>query len=81
MRWGPTADILEFARRQPGGVIRWREARGRYLNASMAARADVRRGGPYHFHMALGKVLHRYFTKVEGTDGYYVLNESIVGED
>lgn len=81
MRFGPTANVLAFARLQPGGIIRWHEARKCYLAFSPSAQGDVRRGGPFHFHMTLGKVLQRHFTRVEGVDGHYVLNEMMTGED
>lgn len=81
MRDGPTARIIERALSEPGGVIRWREAREEYISASPSARTDVRRGGPFRFHMALGKVLQKHFTKVEGIDGYYVHNSMLEGED
>lgn len=61
--------------------MRWREARNLYVGHSSAARRDVRCGGPFHFHMSLGTLLRRHFTKVEGADGYYVLTETIAGED
>ena len=81
MRDGPTARVIARALSQPGGVIRWREARDEYLSVSAAARADVIRGGPYHFHMALGKVLHRHFVRVEGVWGFYVHRSMLEGED
>lgn len=31
--------------------------------------------------MNVGKILRTHFTRVEGVRGYYVLNESIQGED
>lgn len=76
----PTQCIRDFARLQPGGVIRWREARDCYLCCSHAPRRDERMG-MRNYHVHIGQVLKRHFTKVEGTDGYYVLTETIAGED
>jgi len=80
MRLGPTANILEFARSQPGGVIRWRDATYVYRQHSAAATRDRSRGET-HYHMNVGHILRKYFTKVDGVPGYYVLSETIVGED
>lgn len=81
MKSSPTARIVSFARLQPGGVIRWREARRIYIEHSAAAQRWIRCGGPFHFHMALGVVLRRHFEKVDGVDGFYVLKESMRGDD
>lgn len=37
-----------------------------------------RRGGE-HYHTNIGHIFRKYFTKVEGARGYYVLNEAITG--
>jgi hypothetical protein len=31
--------------------------------------------------MNVANILRKYFTRVEGVAGYYVLNEAMVGED
>lgn len=67
----PTKKILEFARKQPGGVIRWCEADGIYRKES----PNSRRGQGYQQN--IGRIFDRYFTKVEGLRGFYVLDESI----
>lgn len=80
MRLGPTANILTFARLQPGGVVRWREVTYVYRQHSAAAVRDRSRGET-HYHMNVANILRKYFTRVEGVAGYYVLNEAMVGED
>lgn len=77
MRIGPTQNIISFARSQPGGVISWSEACGKYRELSSAARHD--RVG--HFHMNVGNIFQRYFVKVQGARGLYVLKELLQGED
>jgi ABC-type long-subunit fatty acid transport system fused permease/ATPase subunit len=92
----PTREIVLFALRQPGGVVRWREVRDVYRKSSPAAREQerreasnrhrlyqhLRRGqGGLQYHMALSQVLRRHFVKVDGVNGFYVLRNSIVGED
>lgn len=57
---GPTSRIVEFARQQPGGVIRWRDADAIYLKASASARKDT----AGHYHISLARVFDRYFTQV-----------------
>lgn len=71
----PTAAIKEFARSQPGGVIRWGEAERLYLSHSENARRG--RG----FHMNLKRIFDRHFVRVDGIRGFYVLASEIVGED
>lgn len=77
---GPTARIIDRARSEPGGVLRWREANGEYLRASFAARVNKSRGET-NYKMGLGNILQRYFVKVEGIKGFYVLKEMLEGED
>lgn len=72
--------IRDWARRQPGGVIRWREARDIYRSMSASARKDERMGS-LHYHMSLKRLLGRDFERVEGIDGHYVLKEMTFGED
>ncbi len=87
---GPTAAILSVAQKAPGGVIRWKEARDAYLKHSAAAKRDEAkanrkaskgsRNGNCQYHIALKRVLDRHFSKVQGTDGFYVLDHLIVGD-
>ena len=76
---GPTSRILELARTAPGGVVRWREARDEYVLGSEAAQRNERRGHK-NFHMSLKRVLDRYFYKVDGTEGFYVLKSTIFND-
>lgn len=76
MKNGPTEKIIEMARSAPGGVIRWRDARAEYIKGSPSARKELQ-SRTTRFHMGIKRVLDRHFTRVEGTDGYYVLTESI----
>lgn len=88
---GPTARIIERARTEPGGIIRWHEAEDEYCSASSVARHERMqynslrsRGHKYpsaHYHSSVGRVLKKYFLKVEGTKGFYVLKESITEND
>ena len=70
----PTKRIIEFARRQPGGVIRWSEAEGIYREESKQARRGQ------GFKQNVGRLLKKHFTKVGGIRGFYVLDETIVGD-
>lgn len=83
----PTREILRLAQASPGGLIRWHEARDVYLQESEAARRDEKtamrkggRNGNRNYHMNLQRILKGSFTKVQGTDGYWVLKHSIVGD-
>jgi hypothetical protein len=67
----PTKKVLEFARQQPGGIIRWSEAEMVYRMESKAAR----RG--HGFMQNISRIFDRHFTKVEGVSGFYVLDETI----
>lgn len=83
----PTREIVKFAQRSPGGLIRWHEARDIYHSESAAARRDERRArtasrfpnlrrmrsGNVAYHMNLKRVFDRHFVKVDGVDGHYVL--------
>lgn len=77
---GPTQSIIEFARTQPGGVIRWRDAHEEYVCASPKAKRHLRRGENNH-HIWVGEVLRRHFAKVDGVNGYYVLKEFLEPEE
>ena len=75
---GPTAAILREAKNEPGGVMRWGEAEMLYRSASYSARREYSMNSSRrskHFHMSLQRILRKYFTKVEGIRGFYVLNE------
>ena len=72
MKGHPTKEIKRMASSQPGGVIRWRDAQAVYLRESESARRDNRRGS-YNFHMNMKRIFKRYFKKVEGVNGFYVL--------
>ena len=76
---GPTARILELARNSPGGVIRWCEGQAEYVKAAKFNR-DWPRSMQTGYKQNLLRILKRYFDKVEGTRGYYVLRESIPQE-
>lgn len=67
----PTANILSFARSQPGGVIRWCEAAAKYREVTGISRRTT------HYHMNVGHILRDFFVRVEGVRGYYVLKETI----
>lgn len=74
----PTEKVLVMAQTAPGGVVRWRDVRDAYVSGSKAAQRWERMGDTYH-HMSISQLLKRHFTKVVGTDGYYVLNHLITG--
>jgi hypothetical protein len=74
------AFIRQYAADQPGGVIRWREAASIYVQLSPAAKMQERKGWT-HYHQNVAKIMRKYFTRVEGTVGYYVLNCMLEGED
>ena len=75
MRPRPTRRILEFARAQPGGVIRWCEAAAKYREATGISRHTS------HYHMNVGHILRDNFVRVDGVRGYYVLKSFLTGED
>jgi hypothetical protein len=68
---GPTAKVLELARKAPGGVITWSEAQGAYACGSAAAKHKL----------SVSNVLNRHFEKVEGMRGAYVLSSMISNPD
>ncbi len=74
----PTEKVLVMAQSQPGGVCRWRDVRDAYVSGSKAAQRWERMGMTHH-HMSIKKLLDTHFTKVIGTDGYYVLTHLITG--
>lgn len=73
---GPTRAVVEYARAEPGGVIRWREAEDEYCRHSEPARRHRRRGENNH-HIWLKRIFDRHFVKVDGINGFYVLKETI----
>ncbi len=65
-----------MAAKAPGGVVRWVEAKNAYIQT--ASRYVAANRG---FHQNIGRIFKKYFSKVEGTRGYYVLNDSICHEE
>jgi hypothetical protein len=66
-RRGATRNVLERATRQPGGIIRWSEAESWYQEVA-----------PQRTHWAgwkmnLSRLLKRYFVRVGGVRGHYML--------
>lgn len=57
--------IIEFARKQPGGVIRTREAREIYQRMTTGTVSNL----------TLGRTLRENFVPVEGARGFHVLSE------
>jgi hypothetical protein len=94
---GPTSRIIAVAIKSPGGVIRWHEAETEYLAGSSSARREHEHAVAYgrynrrlsntkgypslHYHSSINNVLKRHFSKVEGTRGFYVLNEMLDGNN
>lgn len=74
---GATAAILEFARQTSDGIVKWSEVDKIYCSKSTSKKLQYYRGR----HMNIGRIFNKYFVKVEGVRGYWMLEESIVGED
>lgn len=72
MTKGPTKEIILAAKGMPGGVIRWSEA--------FAVYGEHSKGLQSYWGMNLSRVFDRYFTKVEGVRGHYVLDSMIEGD-
>ena len=72
-RGRPTREILLFAQKAPGGVIRWGEAQHIYERECPTALRS-------YIGMNISRILKANFTKVEGTRGFYVMNHLICGD-
>lgn len=77
---GPTARILRLAQSSPGGVIRWREAEAEYVAGSRKAQRHAARRERNHCMWVKG-VLDRYFVRVDGVKGHYMLRVKTYSED
>lgn len=77
---GPVAKVIECAQSRPGHVISWSEARVAYGTGIVKGYNGPRRAAAHH-NMSISNVLHRYFTRVDGTRGLYVLTSSICNHD
>ncbi len=77
---GPTAKVLSFAAQQPGHVISWSEARVAYSCGTVKSYDGYRQAADRH-RFSISNVLRRYFDRVEGARGLYVLRSSIENLD
>lgn len=72
----PTRAIVKFARQQPGGVIRWHEARDLYLEESEAARRDERMAKRNSIRLMAARVRGR--NSVSGNRHYHLSLNSLL---
>jgi len=76
----PCRQIRNYASSRPGGVIRWNEARDIYIKNSEAAKHDEQ-NGETHYHLNIRWIFRKYFLKVEGVRGFYVLKSMADGDN